>query len=516
MRPIITLLAAFVSWFAVAMPGAVAQDRVALVIGNDRYPNLPAEQQLVKAVNDARAVASTLESIGFKVMRGENLDRTRMVEHIFRFVQAIKPGDTALLFFAGHGVSIAGGNYLMPTDVPEMRPGEEGRARNLALGETDIVGDIQAAKPRVMVMILDACRDNPFRQAGLTRSLGTRTGLARGAEAEGVFTIYSAGFGQAALDRLDDNDRSPNSVFTRALLPALARTDTHLADIVIDMREQVAKLAATIGHQQYPAYYDQTRGGRVYLAARPPAGGAESGARIPGPVQPQPAAPVARRTALLIGNSEYPNHVDLVTPSNDVEAVARMLRDAGFDRVVSRNNLTRAGMRVALRDFAGSAASAEVAMVFYSGHATRVAADRLLLGSDFRSKALTVASILQQGVNLSELIDATKGAARRIVVIDSDQKEAFKESAPAKPGADALDPRGAVVIYSSGATESASDGSGIQSPFTEAFVRHFKVPGASLREAFAKVQRDVSAATKRQQNPAIYGAAQAQFSLVSP
>ena len=511
MRPIITLLAALVSCLAIAMPHAAAQDRVALVIGNDRYPNLPAEQQLVKAVNDARAVARTLEGIGFKVMRGENLDRTQMVEHIFRFAQAIKPGDTAVLFFAGHGVSLAGGNYLMPTDVPEMRPGEEGRARNLAIGETDIVGDIQAAKPRVMVMILDACRDNPFKQAGLTRSLGIKTGLARGAEAEGVFTIYSAGFGQAALDRLDDNDRSPNSVFTRALLPALARTDTHLAEIVIDMRDQVSKLAATIGHQQYPAYYDQTRGGRVYLAARP----ADSGAHEARIAAPTILPPVARRVALLIGNETYPGHVNLATPGNDVEAVARMLRELGFDNVVIRNNLTRTGMREALRSLAVNVAGAEVTLLFYSGHATRLGRDRLLLGTDFTSKDLSVASIRQQGVNLSELIEATIGGGTRIVVIDLDQKEAFQKPGPARTVAAPFDPRGAVVMYSSGPTESANDGSGTLSPFTEAFVRHFKIKGAPLREAFAKVRSEVSAATKREQNPAIYGTPPEQFSLAT-
>src|SRR5262245_34757244 len=95
---------------------AFAQDRVALVIGNDRYSNLPADRQLNKAVNDARAVGGALEKLGFKVIRGENLNRTQLVDHLFSFTQAIKPGDTALVFYAGHGVSFSGGNYLLPTD----------------------------------------------------------------------------------------------------------------------------------------------------------------------------------------------------------------------------------------------------------------------------------------------------------------------------------------------------------------------------------------------------------------
>lgn len=250
-------------------PPALAENRVALVIGNDRYPNLPADKQLAKAVNDARAVGAALEKIGFTVIRGENLDRQGMIDRIFAFTKQIKPGDTTVLFYAGHGIAISGGNYLLPTDVRPAAPGEEARVRNMAIGEADIVADIQERKARVTVLMLDACRDNPFRQPGLTRSVGGSRGLGRGAEGEGVFAVYSAGFGQTALDSLGPNDKSPNSVFTRMLAPALTRTDTALSDLIIDVRESVAKLAATIDHQQYPAYYDQTRGGRVYLAGLP-------------------------------------------------------------------------------------------------------------------------------------------------------------------------------------------------------------------------------------------------------
>ena len=256
-------------WCAWLTASAHAQDRVALVIGNDRYQNLPADKQLAKAVNDARAVGAALEKIGFTVIRGENLDRQGMIDRIFAFTKQIKPGDTAVLFYAGHGVAISGGNYLLPTDVRPAAPGEEARVRNMAIGEADIMADIQERKARVTVLMLDACRDNPFRQPGLTRSVGNSRGLGRGAEGEGVFAVYSAGFGQSALDSLGPDDRSPNSVFTRVLAPALSRTDTALSDLIIDVRESVAKLAATVDHQQYPAYYDQTRGGRVFLSGLP-------------------------------------------------------------------------------------------------------------------------------------------------------------------------------------------------------------------------------------------------------
>ena len=625
MRLIMIALTVLISGWIMAS-AARAQDRVALVIGNDRYDNLPADKQLAKAVNDARAIGGALEGLGFKVIRGENLTRSQMVDHIFNFTQAVKPGDTAVMFFAGHGVSLSGGNYLLPADVPLPRPGEEQRARNLSLGEADIIADIQERKPRVLVMMLDACRDNPFRQPGVTRSIGGETGLSRGREAEGVFTIYSAGFGQSALDSLGPDDKSSNSVFTRSLLPALARSDVHLADMVIDMREDVSRLAATVGHQQSPAYYDQTRGGRVYLAARPspaspapqqpaptadplgrvwgeqeldgwrstwtrrgntsifdatfshPSGAREtatldirisndrvaiersqsngkcryegrltdggrsaqgrygcdwakgpfdwkaeirnSAAELSAPpleqkpqavasVQPVKPKEAPRRVALVIGNKTYPDHVSLATPGNDADAVEAMLREARFDDVIVRKDLTRNAMIDAFRGFAAQSAGAELALVYYSGHASRLGPNRLLLGTDMKVKS--EADLRQQGVNVNEAIDGAGNAATRLVVIDADQKQAFEKAKPSTPQTDPLDP---VVIYSAGATEAALDGAGSTSPFTEAFVRNFRPRGALFRDAFARLQREVSAATNKVQTPVIYGAPPASFSLL--
>jgi hypothetical protein len=297
----VSILRCALAFAALATPLALlsvdahAEGRVALVIGNDHYANLPPDKQLAKAVNDANAIGDALQKIGFTVIRGANLDRQSMVDRIFEFTRTIKPGDTAMMFYAGHGVAISGGNYLLPSDVRIAGVGEESRVRNMAIGEADIVADIQERKAKVAVLVIDACRDNPFRQPGLTRSVGGDQGLTRGQEAEGVFAIYSAGFGQSALDSLGPDDKSPNSVFTRVLAPELGRTDAHLADIVIDVRERVAELAESVHHEQYPAYYDQTRGGRIFLARRSDANAPTVPTVLPpkssaqAPIQPPPA-----------------------------------------------------------------------------------------------------------------------------------------------------------------------------------------------------------------------------------
>ena len=126
-----------------------------------------------------------------------------------------------------------------------------------------------------LIMVLDACRDNPFARPG-QRSLGGATrGLARLDPAEGVFVLMSAGAKQAALDTLGDNDPDPNSIFTRTFLKTLATPGLTLVQIAKQTQSEVKALAGTIGHEQTPAYYDQIVG-EFFLAgpgaAVPPAG----------------------------------------------------------------------------------------------------------------------------------------------------------------------------------------------------------------------------------------------------
>jgi hypothetical protein len=247
---------------------AAADKRIALVVGNDAYANLGADQQLRRAVNDARAVGNALDRLGFEVIRGENLNRQDLVEKLDELARKVSQGDTAFFFFAGHGVSISGGNYILPTDVPNVQVGQEVRLARTAIGESEIVSDLQARGVRVAVVVLDACRNNPLKRPGM-RAIGGERGLARSDPVRGIFSLYSAGIGQTALDRLGDGDASPNSVFTRVLVPALARPGLDLSALAVEVREEVARLAGTVGHDQRPAYYDETIGGRVYLAGLP-------------------------------------------------------------------------------------------------------------------------------------------------------------------------------------------------------------------------------------------------------
>jgi len=94
---------------------AFAAKRVALVIGNNDYKNVP---KLQKAVNDARTMGDTLKQLGFTVMVAENQNRQQFSQTLLAFDNAVEAGDTAFFFYAGHGFEIAGQNFLLPTDVP--------------------------------------------------------------------------------------------------------------------------------------------------------------------------------------------------------------------------------------------------------------------------------------------------------------------------------------------------------------------------------------------------------------
>lgn len=254
----------------IAAGSASAEKRVALVIGNDSYPALGAEEQLRKAVNDAHAVGDTLESLGFEVTRAEDVSRGEMLSLILATATKLQPGDIAFFFFAGHGVSIDGANYLLPSDIPEGTGGED-LIRFSAISEAMVVETLKAKAVRVAMVVLDACRNNPFSQGG-TRAFGDGTrGLSRPptVQTEGVFGLYSAGFGEQALDRLGDEDPDPNSVFTRVLVPALRQPGLSLIDVAYAVNEDVARLARSVGHEQNPAYYDQARGRDIVLLEAP-------------------------------------------------------------------------------------------------------------------------------------------------------------------------------------------------------------------------------------------------------
>src|SRR3954464_3376083 len=244
-------LAAGLSGFALP---ACAEKRVALVVGNNDYRNVP---KLLKAVNDARTMGDTLKQLGFSVMVAENQSRQQFSETLLAFDRTIEPGDTAFFFYAGHGFEIAGQNYLLPTDVPAATEGQEELGRDAPIRADRIVERLQNKKARPSILVFDACRNNPFERKG-TRAVSGGGGLAPMVQLpEGVFSVFSAGPRQTALDRLSNDDANPNSVFTRTFAKELTQPGANLVQVAQRTRRSVSGLAETVRHKQIPVYFGQ-------------------------------------------------------------------------------------------------------------------------------------------------------------------------------------------------------------------------------------------------------------------
>ncbi len=257
---VFALIACLMIGVSASLAHAAEQRRIALVIGNDDYETITS---LDKAVSDAETVSARLREIGFHVVTAKNVGRRGMGRVVREFEQQIGDGDLALFFYAGHGFSISGQDYLIPVDMPQAGPGEEALVRDESFMTNDLADRFLRAGAKTAVLVLDACRNNPFEQPG-TRSLAGASGLANKPLGEGIFVLYSAGQYQTALDNMGPSDPDPNSVFTRALLDALEQPGASLVDIAKTTQIAVRNLADQVGHPQLPSYYDQILGD-VYL-----------------------------------------------------------------------------------------------------------------------------------------------------------------------------------------------------------------------------------------------------------
>lgn len=226
-----------------AVAPAAAAKRVALVIGNGAYVGASA---LSNPVNDAADMAKALTQSGFDVILGLDLDRRGFDEKLRAFSRALDEADVAVLFYAGHGLQVAGHNYLVPVDA--SLKGE----RDLdfeTVGLDFVLRQMEAGRDgKTNIVFLDACRDNPLAR-NLARSMGTRSasigqGLAEAHTGVGTFIAYSTQPGNVALD-----GAGRNSPFTAALVARVQEPGRNLNALMIEVRNDVLR---TTGGKQVP------------------------------------------------------------------------------------------------------------------------------------------------------------------------------------------------------------------------------------------------------------------------
>jgi Caspase domain len=236
---------------AFACPAEAAR-KLALVIGINNYKEVP---KLEKAVGDAEAIGQALSGLGFEVSTALDVDRRGLNLALSKLYASIEPGDTVLVQYSGHGVQIESDNYLLPADVPAPEDGNADLLKSESLRLNTLVDTLTAKGAAATILIIDACRDNPFATTG-KRSIGGTRGLANIATEKGTFIMYSAGVGQSALDNLGESDSVKTSVYTRVLVTRLAQSGLKLRDLAASVRADVEQMGKSIGHDQRPAYYD--------------------------------------------------------------------------------------------------------------------------------------------------------------------------------------------------------------------------------------------------------------------
>lgn len=243
--------------------------RHAFILGNSDYAELG---DLANTHADAEAYAKALKGLGFAVTLTKDLSRRQTLHAFYSFLNQVSPGDDVAFIYSGHGWSNGRVNYIVPTEVqrpqPEFQKLLEDATIPLQNGHNGLLDELEARGVALTIAVIDACRDSPFLQSPGTKSIGVTRGLTPILPSTGTFIVYSAGKGQQALDHLPtDSPDQKLSVFTRNFVQHL-KPGTYLQDAILDARRQTTRQAASYGgHQQLPAYYDQTTE-RICLAGQ--------------------------------------------------------------------------------------------------------------------------------------------------------------------------------------------------------------------------------------------------------
>jgi uncharacterized caspase-like protein len=216
-----------------------------------------------------------------------------------------------------------------------------------------------------------------------------------------------------------------------------------------------------------------------------------------------------KRVALIVGNGSYAHIAGLPNVRNDAAAMLELLRAANFGEIDALYNLNVDQLRRALKTFAGRAADADVALLYYAGHGIEVGQANYLIPVDAR--LATDFDIEDETVPLDRVLQAMEPARRlRLVLLDACRENPFlksmKRTAATRSvgrGLGRVEPTGAntLIAFATKPNAIAEDGKGPNSPFTAALVKHLLTPGLDLRIALGKVRDEVMASTGGRQEP---------------
>ncbi len=254
--------------FALALWGiskGLAEDknpaRTALVVGNFRYEEIVGP--LRNAGNDAKAVTAALRSLGFKVIEKTNVSRDQLIHAVEDFRKTLPGAEVAVFYYAGHGISVGGSNYLVPlksgfspdsVDAVGLRM----RAETRLFNAEQAVADITSGGAGCTIVILDACRNTPIARDSGTRGMSVGSGLSEMTPPSGSLIAFATDAGEVALD-----GTGANGLYTEELLKNLRTPGITIEQVFKRTRAGVVRRS---NGTQVPAEYSRLVGDDVYLA----------------------------------------------------------------------------------------------------------------------------------------------------------------------------------------------------------------------------------------------------------
>jgi uncharacterized caspase-like protein len=215
------------------------EKKVALVVGNSEYKNLA---KLKNPINDANDVSKALKNLGFEVMTVTNATQSRLDRKLREFSVKLNSAGVGLFYFAGHGIEVEKKNYLVPlqADISDKLS-----VKYNALSVDEVVDRMKSSKTRLNLVVLDACRNDPFSRGG--------GGLAVMPNAKGTLIAYATAAGSVAKD----NRSGRNGLYTKHFLKYIKKANLNQRDLFHKIRTDVYRES---GQDQLPYLNDGTIG----------------------------------------------------------------------------------------------------------------------------------------------------------------------------------------------------------------------------------------------------------------
>lgn len=333
-KPLVSIFCVFIVLIAaptyaqqrsVGLNNSSSEKRVALVIGNSAYEVAP----LKNTVNDARDMAQSLSALGFEVLHKENLSQSGMKRAIREFGAKIRNGGVGLFYYAGHGIQVKGVNYLIPVD---SKVESEEEVEYEAVDAGFVLAQMGSAGNTTNIMILDACRNNPFARSFRSASRGLAQMNAPG----GTLIAYATAPGSVASD-----GNARNGIYTQELLKFMRTPNLSIEEVFKRVRISVRNLTQS---RQTP-WESSSLIGDFYFASMISGEGANSSNTQPPPASSGPSGNQVNQAAITSDDGRLTGtyRLDPSRGSNPRDVADRATRDLPanerqrvYDRVLAR------------------------------------------------------------------------------------------------------------------------------------------------------------------------------------